>query len=157
MVIIKVKRDTYGGLRYLKNALNYLEDGEKSLFTGGFGVATAPLEETFAQMVAVRKYFGKQSGNPLMHFIVSFDDKVVTLDHANLLAEQLTLFFRNEYQVLWSVHFLQRGCSNFHVHFIINSMSYINGKMYHSSASEITRFKDYAACVLNSDVRWFFA
>ena len=149
MVIIKVKRDTYGGLRYLKNALNYLEDGEKSLFIGGFGVVT--------QMVAVRKYFGKLSGNPLMHFIISFDDKVVTLDHANILAEQLTLFFRNEYQVLWSVHFLQRGCSNFHVHIIINSVSYINGKMYHSLASEITRFKDYAACVLNSDVRWFFA
>ena len=61
MVVIKMKRDTYGGLAYLKNALNYLEDNEKSLFTGGFGVTTSPLEATYRQMLAVRKYFGKVS------------------------------------------------------------------------------------------------
>jgi hypothetical protein len=156
MVILKIKRDTQGGLPYLRNAISYLEDDEKSLFTGGFGVTTAPIEETYRQMVAVRKYFGKVSGNPLIHFIISFDEKVQTADRAALLADQLILYFCNHYQVLWCVHFKQRGCSSFHVHIIINSVSYTNGKMYHSSAAEIEAFKQYAEFVLNTKVRWMF-
>lgn len=156
MVVIKMKRDTYGGLAYLKNALNYLEDNEKSLFTGGFGVTTSPLEATYRQMLAVRKYFGKVSGNPLMHFIVSFDEKVVTKDQAVYLASQLTNFFSNRYQGVWCVHFKQRGCSNFHVHIVINSVSFVNGKMYHSSAAEIARFAHCVEVILKTPVRWFF-
>ena len=157
MVLLKVKRDTYGGLRYLKHAVKYLEDGEKALYTGSFGVTPEPLEDTFAQMVAVRKYFGKVSGNPLMHFIISFDEKVVTLNQAIDSASQLTNFFSNEYQGVWCVHYKKRAGSYFHVHIVMNTVSFVNGKMYHSSASEIARFRDYAKCVLDSDVRWFFA
>ena len=156
MVFMKVKRDTNGGLKYLKNAINYLEDDEKSLFTGGWGVTPEPLEDTFRQMLIVRKNFDKVSGNPLMHFIVSFDESVVTANTAIILSQQLTLFFSGDYQVIWSVHFKQRGCSNFHVHIVINSVNYTNGRMYHSSADEIQRFADYAAAVLNRKVRWEF-
>ena len=153
MVVIKVKRDTDAGLNYLKNACLYLENDEKSLFTGGCGIDP---DKAYEHMLKVRKYFGKTSGNPLIHFIVSFDETVVTVDTAILLAERLTNFYCNQYQILWCVHFKQRGCSNFHVHFIINSVSFINGMMFHSSASEISRFANYAEIVLNRKVKWFF-
>ena len=76
MVVMDVIRDTQGGLKYLRNACEYLEDEEKSVYTGGFGVNPYNVNQTYKQMVSIRQYFEKTSGNPLMHFIISFDEAV---------------------------------------------------------------------------------
>ena len=156
MVVMKVKRDTNGGLKYLRNAIEYLENDEKSLFTAGFGVNPNIIEDTFKHMVKVREYFSKVSGNPMIHFIISFDENVVTANDAILLASQISQFFDNDYQNLWCIHFKQHGCSNFHMHLVINSVNYNHGKMYHSSYDEVQRFADYVAMITNRKVRWLF-
>ena len=57
MVIMDVIRDTRGGLKYLYNACGYLEDDEKSVYTGGYGVNPYNLNTTYRQMVSVRQYY----------------------------------------------------------------------------------------------------
>ena len=156
MVIMDVIRDTQGGLKYLHNACAYLENEEKSIYTGGFGVNPYNLNTTYRQMVSVRQYYEKTSGNPLMHFIISFDEAVQTENAAIFYAQNLALFFSSRYQVLYCVHYKPRGCSLYHAHIIINAVSFVDGLMYNSNPEEINRFSTYTANLLNCRVRWVF-
>ena len=92
MVIMDVIRDTRGGLKYLWNACRYLENDEKSVYTGGYGVNPYNLNTTYRQIVSVRQYYEKTSGNPLMHFMISFDETVQTEETAILLTQNLAAF-----------------------------------------------------------------
>lgn len=141
MVLVKSKRDTYGADScYLYKALNYLYDNEKALHIGGYGVNPYNLEETFKQMMFVKKYFHKTGDNPLMHFIVSFDDIVKTYNQAKWFAIIICQYFKDRYQLLWAVHRKTRGDSKYHVHIIINTVSFVDGKLYNSSREELVRF-----------------
>ncbi len=156
MVIMDVIRDTRGGLKYLHNACAYLEDDEKSVYTGGYGVNPYNLGSTYRQMVSVRQYYEKTSGNPLMHFIISFDETVQTEEAAVMLTQNLAAFFRTRYQVLYCVHAKQHGCSLYHAHIVINAVSFIDGRMYNSNIDEINRYANYVAETVSRRVRWLF-
>ena len=141
MVVVKSTRDTYGDKsNYLYNALNYLYDEEKALHMGGYAVNPYNLKETYEQMMIVKRYFNKTSGNPLMHFIVSFDENVKTYETAKSLAVLICSYFKCRYQVLWAVHFKCRDNSMYHLHIIVNSVSFLDGKMFNSSPEELSRF-----------------
>ena len=105
MVIIKSKKYTDGfHSNYLLNALNYLYDAEKALHIGGYGIDPYDLNKTYEQMLYVKNYYHKTQDNPLMHFIVSFGDKVRTYEKAKAWAILIGAFFKNQYQLLWAVH-----------------------------------------------------
>ena len=156
MVVMDVIRDTQGGLKYLRNACEYLEDEEKSVYTGGFGVNPYNVNQTYKEMVSIRQYFEKTSGNPLMHFIISFDETVQTEETAILLTQNLAVFFRTRYQVLYCVHEKHRGCSCYHAHIVINAVSFVDGLMYNSNVEEINRYANYIAEMTSRRVRWVF-
>lgn len=156
MVVMDVIRDTQGGLKYLRNACEYLEDEEKSVYTGGFGVNPYNVNQTYKQMVSIRQYFDKTSGNPLMHFIISFDEVVQKEDDAIMFTKNLASFFSSRHQVLYCVHYKPRNCSLYHAHIIINAVSFVNGMMYNSSAAEINMYANYATELLCRRVRWHF-
>ena len=156
MVIMDVIRDTSGGLKYLRNACEYLENEEKSIYTGGYGVTPYDLNQTYRQMVSVRQYYEKTSGNPLIHFIISFDEAVQTEADAILFTQNLASFFSSRYQVLYCVHYKPRGCSLYHAHIVINSVSFVDGLMYNSNVDEITRYANHVAETLSRRGRWVF-
>lgn len=141
MVILKVKRDTYGGEDYLKNMCCYPYK-KKLVHICGYGVDPNP-EFAYHQMMAVKRRFGKTSGNPLMHFMVSFDKSVTDPKTAISFSRTIALFFFDAYQTLWAVHEKKRSNSIFHAHIIVNSVSYRNGKMFHSGRKEMDIFKEY--------------
>ena len=87
MVIVKIKRDISGENRYLKNAVRYVHDkkGVPPIFLSGNGVDYTSAQKAFDQMYAVKQYFGKTSGNPLVHFMICFDKSVTTADIATRL------------------------------------------------------------------------
>ncbi len=141
MVIVKSKRDTYGANSdYLYKSLNYLYDKEKALHIGGYGVNPYNLEETFKQMMFVKNYFHRTTDNPIMHFIVSFDDKVRTYERAKALAVIICAYFKCRYQLLWAVHRKVRGDSTYHLHIIMNAVSFVDGKLYNSSRENLGKF-----------------
>jgi hypothetical protein len=158
MVLVKVKKDTYGhGTDYLMHALDYLYDHEKALHIGGYGVDPSDLQKTYRQMVFVKEYFHRTQDNPLIHFIVSFGDEVKTYKKAKALAVLIGAFFGGEYQLLWAVHQKKRGGSMFHIHFIMNSVSFIDGKLYNSSKKNIYDFCQYIERVSGYSCVYCFA
>ena len=49
-------------------------------------------------------------------------------------------YFKLGYQILWTVYRKERGDSIYQLHIIVNSVSFVNGKLYNSSPEEFSRF-----------------
>ncbi|MDE5770565.1 MAG: relaxase/mobilization nuclease domain-containing protein [Ruminococcus sp.] len=161
MDIVKMKRDTEGDLYYLVNACKYLEDPERVLALGGYGVNPYNVESTVYQMIQVKKYFSKTSGNPLIHFIISYGTNVYDVETAAALSEKIASYFYDTYQTLWCLHEKERWhnermTSLYHTHIVINSVSYRNGRMYDGNPHEINQFCNYVSGVTGQPNRFYF-
>ena len=48
-------------------------------------------------------------------------------------------YFKLGYQILWTVYRKERGDSIYQLHIIVNSVSFVDGKLYNSSPEELSR------------------
>ena len=158
MVLIKCKKCSDGfHSNYLYNALDYLHDKEKQLHLGGFGVDPYDLDKTYKQMQFVKNYFHKTQENPLIHFIISFGDEVRKYEKAKAYAVLIGAVFKCRYQLIWAVHQKKRGDSLFHIHIIMNSVSFVDGKLYDSSKENLSKFCDEVERITGTGCRYYFA
>lgn len=154
MAKIDVIRNTYGGLGYLQRALNYVTDS-RAMYGNGFGVNPYDTAMAYDQMLAVKRYFGKTSGNPLVHIVVAYNNQVQDIDTAAMYGDQCAQYFANRFQVLYCTHAKDFHCGNFHTHIIINSVSYINGQMIQTGFDEMKSYCDYITQVTGQK-SWFY-
>ncbi len=112
--------------------------GEMRIETKGYGVCDIDALYTYEEMYLVKKYYEKTGDNPVMHFVVSFDNKTVrTAEAACALTEKIAMFFAPDYQLLTVVHQEDQGHSDYHAHFILNTVNLKTGKLYHSGSEEL--------------------
>ncbi len=120
------------------------------------------LSEAYNQFYMVRQYFGKTSGNPVFHFIVSFSANSTWGDNYKRAADfsrSIASYFADRYQVIGSVHKKHRynkygNCvSIYHAHILINSVSYVDGKMFAGNKSDIYSFSEHLKLV-TGDEKW---
>ena len=157
MVIIKIKK-CYGGFKsdYLRKASDYLSDPEKRDHLGGYAVNPYNVDVTYAQMCYIKDYFHKTQDNPLIHFIISFGEEVKSYQKAQSHAVLIGAFFRCRYQLLWAVHKKQRGYSNYHIHMIVNSVSFVDGKLLDVSDKELLDcFLKWVGRVVGDNCRFY--
>ena len=155
MAKIDIIRNTYGGLEYLLNALAYASDA-RSLYRGGFGVNPYNYEEAYNQMLIVRIWFNKTSGNPLVHIVIAYNDKVKELAVAAEYGKKCAEYFAGKYQVLFCTHLKDTKCGSLHTHIIINSVSYHNGQMITTGYEEMYFFCEYVAKVTGQKCAFHF-
>ena len=158
MVYVKMVRNTSGGTMYLKNLCNYVtrakaNDEDDVLGVGGYGINPWNADKAYRQMFAIKLYYNKLEKNPVIHFIISFDRSVEDANTACRYADQIAKFFRNRHQVMWAVHGKERKHSLYHVHLILNSVSYVDGKMYHSTIGVLRQFCNCVGKLTNSKTR----
>lgn len=158
MVIIKIKRDTYGSkTNYLEHALRYVGDPKKNKYLAGFGVDPYDLNNCYKQMQTVKEYYHKTGDNPMVHFIISFGDNVKKEWQAINKSYEIARAFKDEYQVLWCVHQKTRGDSKYHIHLIVNSVSLADGKLINTSPEFMENFKTYVGEIVGDECRYKFA
>ncbi len=154
MAKIDVIRNTYGGLEYLQRALNYATD-TRAMYGNGFGVNPYDSNMAYTQMMAVRQYFGKVSGNPLVHIVVAYNDSVRDINTAAKFGQQCAQFFSSRFQLLYCTHEKDVYCGHFHTHIIINAVSYINGQMIQTGYAEMKAYCNYVTKVTGQK-SWFY-
>lgn len=167
MGVLIMKRDTNGGTQYLKNLCRYIKFDRKAgavrddfVTALGFGVDCFDMDEAYYQMLQVRRFYGKESGNPLIHFIYAFDTKVKRQEEAIRLSAKIMAYFQSHYQILVGMHRKydkDANCMRYHIHLIINSVSYMNGKMISTWKTEIEDFRLYIQNVTGSLTAFHFA
>lgn len=148
MGLLKIIRHTDGGYNYMNNALNYVAFGKASYDC--VGSPNVSLHCPHEQFHAVKQYFDKRSGNPLFHFIVVYHSRsAYDVEQAKALSRVIASFFAERYQIIWCVHHKPMSSkyggvsSMYHAHFVMNSVSYVDGRMYRGDYAETYRFLDY--------------
>ena len=150
MGVLKVIRNTNDELNYMYNALNYVSGGHTD-YDKRYSLNT-DINNAYEQFLLVKKYFYKTSGNPVFHFIVSYNPRTTwgdNYDRAEYLSRCIASYFSDRYQLVYCIH--RKPCNKkygghaslYHAHFIMNSVSYIDGKMFSGNHSEIYGFLDY--------------
>lgn len=155
MAQIDVIRNTYGGLSYLRRALNYVSD-DRALNGWGYGVNPYSVNMAYSQMLATRRYFGKVSGNPLVHIVIAYDISVKDLATAAMYGEYGAKYFADRYQVLYCTHEKDFEYGYFHTHIIINSVSYVNGYMIQTGYEEMLAYCKYLEGIIGQKCSFSF-
>ena len=96
-------------------------------------------------MLIVRKWFNKVSGNPLVHIVIAYNDKVTDLEVAAKYGKKCAEFFAGKYQVLYCTHLKDTECGSMHTHIVINAVSYHNGQMITTGYEEMTFFCQFVS------------
>lgn len=155
MGILKVIQNTNSTEDYLLNALNYIVYKAEVV---GYGAYHVSVDNPFQQMMAVKRYFGKTSGNLLIHFVVCFDTRVDNPRLALKYAQKISHYYGNRFQTVYSIHekpTYHKGKvqSLYHAHFILNSVSFSDGKMFSQGKGDIYEFAEYIKKVTH-DYKW---
>jgi len=160
MGILKVIRNTNDGLAYMYNALNYVCYGHTD-YNRRYSINT-DIDNAYEQFLTMKRYFYKTSGNPVFHFIVTYNARTTwgdNIERAEYISHSIASYFSDRFQVVWCIHkkFCSKeygGCASvYHAHFVINSVSYEDGKMFGGSNSEIYAFLEHIKRV-TGDKSW---
>ena len=128
------EKTEYSGLA---NALHYAENGVKTELCETVhlvsGLHCRP-EQAWDDMRSIQEHFGKTGGTVALHAYQSFKPGEVTPEQCHAIGVELARkMWGGRFQVLVATH-LNTNC--LHNHFVINSVSYIDGKKYEQKRSQ---------------------
>ena len=81
---------------------------------------------------------------------MSFDDYVCMGRQADYLARQICEYYYNTFQIMYSVH---EDTDNYHIHFVMNTVSWVDGHMFSEGPAELQQFKNYVSNLYNTFVK----
>ncbi len=116
---------------HLKNALEYIQNPDKTEQCHLVGGVNCLPETAYEQMLDTKQVYGKSGKRRGYHVIISFPpDEGVTPEQARFVAEGFIADTLNsEYEVVYGIH-TDKGHT--HIHIIWNSVSLVTGQKYNS-------------------------
>ncbi len=99
------------------------------------------IERAYKMMIETKETFNKMDGREYFHFVQSYaPTEIITpsqaLEQAKKLLEESKKF--RPYEILVAVH---KDRAHIHVHFIVNSVSFVDGKKFHLTKKELEEIK----------------
>ena len=152
MGIIKLKTDSKADNTYLNNCIEYVLNGD-SIYRNGFNIY---LGDAYNQMMKVKEYYRKTSGNQLVHIIVSFNVGI-SINKAIEYSKRIGAYYSDKYQIIYAIHYKNRETkrgevsNSLHVHYVMNSVNFVNGKKYADNKSDVYQFVQYIKKVAHDD------
>lgn len=144
MYYLKQIKGEYDTIESMFNAINYIfrdktYHTKKVVWYGGFNIIN--LNKTADEMITIKNYFNEFGGKLIIHFIVSFERKdYFIFADAVYFANLVCGFFSARFQIVYAVH---EDTDNLHIHFIMNTISFVDGKRIDQSYAEQDNFKSY--------------
>ena len=125
----------------LDSVLDYVGKGEKTdaqRFVTGINCAP---DTAWEDMTAEKRRFGKTDGTMAFHAYQSFAPGEVTPEQAHQIGVQLANeLWGDRFQVVVATHLDKE--THIHNHFVINSVSFVYGKRFHSDAKFLHRMRE---------------
>lgn len=139
MAIIKSVKNSHS---QIKQIIDYVTKNEKTIgkkLCSGYNcnADTAALE-----MQKTKEIYGKTGGRTYKHFVQSFSpEETITPEQAHQIAkeyvESCPLF--TDFEVVYATHVDRK---HIHTHFVINSVSYMDGHKFQMSRSDLENMKN---------------
>lgn len=114
--------------KHLKQALLYIQNGEKT--ENGKYVSGINCQPNFAysQMIRTKEQFNKTDKRQGYHIIISFEEGEITADKAfEFMGRFAREYLGKGYQAVYAVH---TDTAHVHGHIIFNSVSFLTGRKY---------------------------
>ena len=106
------------------------------------GLAVDP-NHAAEQMERYRKIWGKPDGQQVVHYVYALSEeesaRIVSTGRIIQLAYAICTYFADSYQIIFGVHRDER----WHIHFVMNSVSYVDGRRYPGRESDDQRLAAY--------------
>lgn len=131
-----IVRNSYPDLESVQRLLNYVL---RTSFYGGYAIDP---EQAYDQMRLVKEAYHKTEGVQLKHFLLTFShEEMMHLDFKDLLE----LGFQvgkvlERYQIVYCIHL---NSDYIHMHFVMNTVSFEDGKKYSDGLVGFQRIKDF--------------
>lgn len=125
----------------LKGIINYVLQPKKTeeQLTTGFCCDVSKALETFKE---TKQCFGKLEGRQYYHFVQSFPpNENITAQQAHDVAVQ----FAERCKKFWGFEMIivtHKDRDHLHTHFVMNSVSFINGRKFHLTRKELAAMKE---------------
>lgn len=133
MPVIKAVNESYPAPKDLYNLLCYIGKG----YVFGLGIDPAYCYE---QMMLVKDLWHKTNGRQCRHFIVSFDNtEELSFDEAVKYGFEIAAYYSASYQIVFALHLDPQ----FHLHFVMNSTSYVDGRKYSGSLEDYYKLRQH--------------
>lgn len=141
MAITKILRinevDTGNPARHLEQALDYIQNPEKTNGNVLVGSLNCLPETAFEQMLDTKATFGKMNKRQGYHVIISFVPGEATEEIAFDVVERFAKeYLKDEYEAVYAVH---NDKKHLHAHLIFNSVNLVTGAKYEYRKGEWKR------------------
>lgn len=129
----------------IRTVINYAakdakKEKDETLFMG-INCADTPNIAAY-QMQQTKAYYAKLDGRQYKHYVLSFAPGEIDINSAKEYAKKLAeKCFGDRYEVAVGIHKNSVG-GKIHAHFVVNSVSFIDGKKLHFAKSDLENFKN---------------
>ncbi len=138
----KTDLDNYSDL---EKSLEYIKDEfktEDKLFVSGINCSP---DTALKDMVRVKNQFNRKQGVLGFHAYQSFKEGEVTPEQAHQIGIQLAKeMWGDRFQVVVSTHL---NTNHYHNHFVINSISFVDGKKYYNNRTTYAELRRLNDCI----------
>jgi len=138
--------DLYAAIRYVEND----DKTDQTMFVSGINCSK---HNAYNEMIAVKRRFGERGKNIAYHGYQSFAAGEVTADEAHAIGmETARQMWGARYQVVVTTHL---NTDNIHNHFVINSVSFVDGKKFRNGIGdrlELRKISDAICAARNKSV-----
>lgn len=147
-------------IRYVTRTRLNEQRAKELIAIGGKGIYyNLPVERIISQFLATQEVFNinQRGGRRIVHEIISLSDQdFANLNydyrHVYLHAEAICeYYFSLGHQVLFAIHHDPE--KKVHIHFVVNSINYTNGKKYHSSKQDLQARKEEFNSIFDDEVK----
>lgn len=153
MAYVRINNNPYTDKKSVETLIRYAVIDKKTgglvRYYGGLGVCTdRGIDFISAQFWLVKRVFGKTEGRQVRHIYVSFSpDEHVGPVCASQIAFLIAQYYGNRFQILYGIH---EDTDNLHIHFILNTVSYIDGKKFNEGFMETRALKEHVNNIIQS-------
>ena len=138
--------DLYAAIRYVEND----DKTDQTMYVSGINCSK---HNAYNEMIAVKRRFGERGKNIAYHGYQSFATGEVTPDEAHAIGmETARQMWGGKYQVVVTTHL---NTDNIHNHFVINSVSFVDGKKFRNGIGdrlELRKISDAICAARNKSV-----
>lgn len=110
-----------------------------------YGLAINP-QDAFRQMCHIKQIWHQTEGRQCRHFILSFGShEPLTYQEVVNVGYQVASYYASRYQIVFAVH-LDTG--HVHLHFVCNSVSFVDGRKYSGGIEDYVALKNCALAAM---------
>ncbi len=129
----------------LRNVIAYCCDPDKTEHHHIYGIGVS-VQDAAEQMEGLAAAYRKTSGIRLRHMVLSFEPREkISLYKVNQIAYQAAWYYGRKYQIIYAVH---EDRDHLHIHFVMNTVSYVDGHKYAGKKEDYYAFQRYLADIL---------